>query len=58
MANVIGTFSMRDNAERALHELKKKGFGDEKVSIVAKGDRGQAAGRGEGGMTMSSGEEQ
>ena len=56
MANVIGTFSMRDNAERALHELKKKGFGDEKVSIVAKGDRGQAAGRGEGGMTMSRGE--
>ena len=55
MANIIGTFGMRDEAERAVHELKKKGFGDDKVSIVAKENRGRGGDRGEGRLKMGRG---
>ena len=49
MANIIGTFDMRDNAEKAINELKEKGFGDNEVSIVAKEDETGGSG---GGLTM------
>lgn len=55
MANIIGTFSKRDEAERAVHELKKKGFSDNEVSLVAKEDRGRDGDRGEGGLKMGRG---
>lgn len=55
MASVIGTFDSRDQAERAVEELKRKGFGDDKVSIVAKEDRMKGGDRGEGGLTMRGG---
>ncbi|MGE5586480.1 MAG: general stress protein [Bacillota bacterium] len=56
VANVIGTFDSRDQAERAIEELKRKGFSDDKVSIVAKEDRAKGGDRGEGGLTMRRGE--
>ncbi|HHY33506.1 MAG TPA: Spo0E family sporulation regulatory protein-aspartic acid phosphatase [Firmicutes bacterium] len=55
VASVIGTFDSRDKAERAVQELKQKGFGDDKVSIVAKEDRMKGGDRGEGGLTMRGG---
>ena len=55
MSSIIGTFSRRDEAERAIHELKRKGFGDDKVSIVAKDDQGRGGDRGEGGLKMGRG---
>jgi uncharacterized membrane protein len=48
MSSVIGTFSRRDEAEKAIHELKNKGFDDNKVSIVAREDK-------EGGTDISGG---
>ncbi|NLS45099.1 MAG: hypothetical protein GX969_05105 [Firmicutes bacterium] len=48
MSSVIGTFSRRDEAEKAIHELKNKGFDDNKVSIVAREDK-------EGGADISGG---
>lgn len=61
MASVIGTFDSRNQAERAVDELKKKGFSEDKVSVVAKeervrgGERGGGGERGEGGLTMARG---
>lgn len=55
MASIIGTFSRRDDAESAVGELKRKGFGDDKVSIVAKDDEGRSRGKGEGGLRMGGG---
>jgi outer membrane lipoprotein SlyB len=52
MASIIGTFSRRDEAEKAARELKTKGFGDDKVSIVAKEEHGRSGDRGEGGLKM------
>lgn len=55
MASVIGTFDSRDQAERAVDELKKKGFSEDKVSVVAKEERMRGGERGEGGLTMARG---
>jgi outer membrane lipoprotein SlyB len=55
MASVMGTFDSRDQAEKAVEELRRKGFGEDKVSIVAKEDRMKGGGRGEGGLTMRGG---
>ncbi len=60
MASVIGTFDSRDQAERAVEELKKKGFSGDKVSIVAKEESVRAGAReerGAGGMTMARGDD-
>ncbi len=36
MSNVIGTYSDRYQAERAIEELKQAGFTDQEVSLIAK----------------------
>lgn len=58
MSNVIGTFGDRAQAERALDELKKQGFNDREVSLIAK-DQNQDAedgeNAGEESMGISSG---
>ncbi|MEW5865525.1 MAG: general stress protein [Bacillota bacterium] len=57
MASVIGTFDSRDQAERAVDELKKKGFSEDKVSVVAREERVRGGERGEGGLTMARGDD-
>jgi len=39
LSNVIGTYRDRSEAERALEELKRNGFSDQEVSLVAKEDK-------------------
>lgn len=52
-ATVIGVFKSRNDAEKAVNDLEKKGFSKNEISIITK-DEGQGGhgGRG-GGMTMS-----
>ncbi|HHV62315.1 MAG TPA: hypothetical protein GXX51_06725 [Firmicutes bacterium] len=53
MATVIGVFDARDQAEKAINEMRNKGFDKNEISIVAKDQRGTGeGGRGEGGLTM------
>lgn len=51
MATVIGVFSNRDQAERAIQDMRAKGFTENEISLVAKEGKGRKAGgkRGEGG---------
>lgn len=39
METVIGVFQERSNAERAVEEIREKGFGEEDISILAREDR-------------------
>jgi len=49
---VIGTFNAQESAERAVSDLRGKGF-DREISIVAKDDkRARAGGEREGGLRM------
>lgn len=47
MSTVIGTFQGKGQAEQAVRQLRDKGFTEEEISIVAKG-QGQDQGRGRG----------
>lgn len=49
MSTVVGVFSERGGAERALRALKNEGFSEEKVSILARDESGRGGGEaGEG----------
>lgn len=56
---VVGVFKSRNDAEKAVNDLEKKGFSKNEISVITKDDgRGAQGGGGEGsrgGMTMSSG---
>jgi uncharacterized membrane protein len=41
MSTVIGLFSSRDQAEEAVSTLREKGFTENEISIVARGEEGQ-----------------
>lgn len=57
MSTVIGVFSSRDQAEKAVSQMRSKGFSENEISIVAKGGGQARAGDEEGGgMTMGMGE--
>ncbi len=42
---VIGVFSSHDQAEQAVSELRREGFEDNEISLVARDQRGEARGR-------------
>ncbi len=44
MSTVVGTFQSRDEAEQAVRRLRDKGFTEDEISIVAKGE-GQGDGQ-------------
>ena len=46
---VVGIFSSRDRAERAVSELRERGW-DRNISILAREDEGGGQGRGQGQM--------
>lgn len=47
MATVIGVFDTRDRCEQAVRTLRERGFRDNEISVLARGDqkRGAAGGR-------------
>ncbi len=52
----VGTFTNRDQAEKAVHILREKGFDKEKVSILAKGGQEKkSTGHGHGNDPVSDG---
>jgi len=56
MATVIGVFSSHDEAERCVRQMRAKGFTDDEISLLAKGDGGRQ-GRGRGRSDMEAGGE-
>ncbi|MGE5577693.1 MAG: hypothetical protein ACM3TT_10940 [Syntrophothermus sp.] len=59
MASVIGVFSSKDQAEKAVNVMREKGFTNNEISIVAKGKKeGRGAeGDEEGGAAMEMGDQ-
>jgi len=59
MATVIGVFDSHDAAERCVRQMRAKGFTDNEISLVAKGQGGQGGqGRARGrGQDMETGGE-
>lgn len=55
---VIGVFDSHDQVERAVNDLKERGFNEREISIVAREDNGQGGNEGgnQGGM-MGNGSE-
>lgn len=47
MATIIGVFESRDQAERCVREMRSKGFGENEISIVARGEQSGQGGGGE-----------
>ena len=57
---VVGVFKSRNDAEKAVNDLEKKGFSKNEISVITKdqgqGGRGGEGGQGgRGGMTMTTG---
>ena len=55
---VIGVFRSKGQAEKALRELKDRGFDEGEVSVLAKEDQGRGEGQGDptgGGEDLSQG---
>ncbi len=50
MSTVIGTFSSREQAEKAVQALRDKGFTEDEISVIAKG--GGQQGDAEAGGSM------
>lgn len=57
MATVIGVFDARDRCEQAVRALRQRGFGDNEISVLARGQQkqGGAGGAGGGGGDMEAG---
>ena len=57
MATVIGVFTNRDQCEKAIRTMRARGFQDNEISVVARGQQGQPGGRGdqEAGADVSEG---
>lgn len=53
---VIGVFDSRDQAEKAVNEMRDSGFDTNEISIVAKDDRQQTADNQDAGMDLGIGD--
>jgi len=58
VATVIGVFDTRDRCEKAIRSLRDRGFREDEISVLARGQqkRGAAAGQGDAEAGMDVGE--
>ncbi|WP_324717624.1 general stress protein [Carboxydochorda subterranea] len=56
VATVIGVFDTREQAEKAVREMRNKGFANNEISVLAKGQARQGAGGGGGGDQEAGGD--